>query len=612
MDMTKAFPVDYMHQTCLGVMKRLLLLWLRGKRDFKLSAQNNDQISFKLLQLRKAIPSVFARKPRSLDDADRWKATEYRQFLLYTGKIVLKDILRPELYSHFMALSIGIGIIVSPELSKNHQIYAGNLLKFFIAQGREIYGPEFLVYNVHSMMHIADDVKNHGHLDKFSAFPYENYMQKLKKTVHSGKCPLIQIIKRIFEMKNETQSFVDRQEKKIVNKKPNNSFILDNQDGCEVIEFTNEKHTDGSDLVLCRIHRRSEPIFIEPCDSRILGAMKCHRRHTVMKNIPISQLERRAIMIQKGMYSSMIKQKVDCHSSMIRHKDTYEKALARRKRAEYTSHVETDEEDEENRREAGRPDRFNSSEDGKKIWKITLKDFTEKICRPSTTSSSSHPTTPRTSSSHPTTPQASSSRPTAPQSSSSRPTTPQTNYPPTPPPYQPSSFRTNERRESRVLPDLPECELDTPRSSRGGEINETRLQRQGEENTAILKQLRAGQSNAVNDDAADIDCLLAETQALSILGSNTVGDTVRKMMRRLGNNSLWSLYSLKGKKEKEAFQTTAIYRVVVKASLKVHQKSTETEVNDAIIDFLKHAPHQPGSNKYKKSQPQQTPVHQGL
>ena len=102
--MTEAFPVDHMHQTCLGVMKRLLLLWLRGKiRDFKLSAQNKDQISFKLLQLRKAIPRLFARKSRSLDDIDRWKATEYRQFLLYTGKIVLKDILRPELYSHFMA-----------------------------------------------------------------------------------------------------------------------------------------------------------------------------------------------------------------------------------------------------------------------------------------------------------------------------------------------------------------------------------------------------------------------------------------------------------------------------------------------------------------------------
>jgi hypothetical protein len=100
-----------------------------------------------------------------------------------------------------MALSVEISILGSSELSKDHQVYAGNLLKFVIAQGREMYGPDFLVYNVHSMMHIADDAKFLGHLDKFSAFPYENDMQKLKKkTAHSGKSPLIQIKVYLFKI----------------------------------------------------------------------------------------------------------------------------------------------------------------------------------------------------------------------------------------------------------------------------------------------------------------------------------------------------------------------------------------------------------------------------
>ena len=100
-DMISTVSVDYIPLVCLGVMRRLLLLWIRGPKPVKLSAE----ISRKLLDLKAYIPNVFARKPRGLNIIDRRKATELRQFLLYSGKLALKGILRRDLYDHFMVLS---------------------------------------------------------------------------------------------------------------------------------------------------------------------------------------------------------------------------------------------------------------------------------------------------------------------------------------------------------------------------------------------------------------------------------------------------------------------------------------------------------------------------
>ena len=88
----------YASSICLGVMRKLLLLWLRGKKEIRMSAAQADEVSRRLVNLQGSIPALFARKPRSLNVIDRWKATEFRQFLLYTGKVVLKGVLKVALY----------------------------------------------------------------------------------------------------------------------------------------------------------------------------------------------------------------------------------------------------------------------------------------------------------------------------------------------------------------------------------------------------------------------------------------------------------------------------------------------------------------------------------
>ena len=298
-DMIKTFSLDYMHQACLGVMKKLILIWMRGKKEHRISAGQISNINMKLFELRRFIPRCFARKPRGLGDIDRWKATELRQFLLYTGKYVLKGILRPDLYDHFMILTVAMCILVCPRLAQVHCQYAQELLTYFVSRGRELYGGEFMVYNVHAMLHIADDAKEFGTLDKCSAFPFENFNYKIKRLVRSGKRPLVQVVKRLHELENASCTKRHTTSRSISVHKPDNAYIIDDSSSCEVVALTNEKDEQQKKMLLCRVYVRAKAAFVEPCDSRIIGVYQVHTDTACMKLLPERSLERKAIMVEE-------------------------------------------------------------------------------------------------------------------------------------------------------------------------------------------------------------------------------------------------------------------------------------------------------------------------
>lgn len=65
-----------------------------------------EEISLQLENVLKIyIPCEFVRKSRSLAFVKLWKATEFRNVLLYTGCVVFR-FLRKDLYNHFLVMHI--------------------------------------------------------------------------------------------------------------------------------------------------------------------------------------------------------------------------------------------------------------------------------------------------------------------------------------------------------------------------------------------------------------------------------------------------------------------------------------------------------------------------
>ena len=161
--------LDYMHCISLAVMRRFLRLWTKVPLTYLLGHQTKDLISSALLSLSSFMPREFARKPRSLKD--RWKATEFRFFLVYTGPVVLYNKIPTELSSNIMLLSIGIHMLLNRNLCEHYAVYAHQLLVSFVQYYSQLFGTNQVVYNVHTLVHLADCVRNHGSLDKYKDFP---------------------------------------------------------------------------------------------------------------------------------------------------------------------------------------------------------------------------------------------------------------------------------------------------------------------------------------------------------------------------------------------------------------------------------------------------------
>ena len=97
---------------------------------------------------------------------------------------------------------------------KDHNMtnYAEQLLKKFVETYQVVYPGSNIVYNVHNLIHLANDVWRNGDLDSWSAFRFENYLGKIKRLVRSGNLPAEQVCGRISEFKKKIPPAIKKTE----------------------------------------------------------------------------------------------------------------------------------------------------------------------------------------------------------------------------------------------------------------------------------------------------------------------------------------------------------------------------------------------------------------
>jgi hypothetical protein len=128
-----------------------------------------QNINEKIVNIKFYISSEFVRKPRSLKEFGLWKATEFRLFLLYTGVVLLSSINKDQ-YEHFLQLNCAIYILSNQFLISKYLNIAEKCLEKFVVDAKTVYGEDFVVYNVHNLLHLPYDVNKFGSLKSLFVF----------------------------------------------------------------------------------------------------------------------------------------------------------------------------------------------------------------------------------------------------------------------------------------------------------------------------------------------------------------------------------------------------------------------------------------------------------
>lgn len=217
---------------------------------------------------------------RSTNNYSLYKNTEFRFFLDYVGPVVTKDLLKDEHYNNFLMLHSATRILSPPDAVENVPM-ARPFMNEFVRQSPGLYNRSFVTLNIHTLTHIGDDVENTSlNLNQLNAFPYENHLGSISRTVTNPNRVLAQYCRKL----HAQIEIIDH-----VQKIPNDLEILEQQ-GADILKIFNKqqtlttKHPNNTAMLLNR--KVVEIVKILHRDNGIYVRVKPYLKHNPTFKIP--------------------------------------------------------------------------------------------------------------------------------------------------------------------------------------------------------------------------------------------------------------------------------------------------------------------------------------
>jgi hypothetical protein len=148
-------------------------------------------------------PNYIKRAPRPIETHLKlYKSSEFKNWFFYFSIPVLYGIMPQDQLQHYFLLVHAFYLLSQNSISLVDVEKARELIKKFVKKFETSYGERFMSSNIHSLLHMCDNVLELGPLFVTSCFPLEDLNGKMKSLVCGSRYAEVKIAESFYTLQN--------------------------------------------------------------------------------------------------------------------------------------------------------------------------------------------------------------------------------------------------------------------------------------------------------------------------------------------------------------------------------------------------------------------------